>query len=56
SNYILFELNKWTLPGLQKHRTMAKCIASEAEHRALFEDKKRDRIASSIELEWPDGQ
>ncbi|GBN93970.1 hypothetical protein AVEN_146721-1 [Araneus ventricosus] len=39
-NYILFELNKWPLPGLQKQRTMAKCIASEAEHRALFEDKK----------------
>ncbi|GBN94358.1 hypothetical protein AVEN_38013-1 [Araneus ventricosus] len=39
-NYILFELNKWTLPGLQKQQTMAKCIASEAEHRALSEDKK----------------
>ncbi|GBN48739.1 hypothetical protein AVEN_173704-1 [Araneus ventricosus] len=42
SNYVLFELNKWTLPGLQKQRTMAKCIASEAEHRALSEDKNEN--------------
>ncbi|GBL87126.1 hypothetical protein AVEN_218809-1 [Araneus ventricosus] len=49
------ELNKWTLPGLQKHRTMAKCIASETEHRALSKIKK-ETVLHLPRIEWSDGQ